>query len=225
MAAVIVMLVKMSHHMAINQARINPMVDELRIYTLRPGAMAHYLELAEKVAVPVRGDRYGKLLGFWAGEVGGANSVFNLWRHEDLETRRRLRLELEALPAWREQYLAEVRPLMLRQVVRFMDAVLPLSAPAAPVGLYEIRMLRSRAGEANNLAKAIVAQPDTGTLGVWTTSAGPINEVVQLLGHADAGARFSRSLHNAGGVLAREAARIEEVESSLMLAAPHSPLL
>jgi hypothetical protein len=200
------------------------MVDELRIYTLRPGAMARYMELAEKVAVPVRGDRFGVLLGFWAGEVGAANSVFNLWRYEDLETRRRLRLELEALPAWREQYLAGVRPLMLRQVVRFLGPVLPLSPPPAPAGVYEIRMLRSRAGEAGALAQAIAAAPEQGTLGIWTTSAGPINEVVQLLAHADARARFAASLHGADSVLAREAARIEEVESSLMLAAPHSPL-
>lgn len=219
------MPVNMSHDTEINQEKMSQMVDELRIYTLRPGAMARYLKLAETVAVPVRGDRYGVLLGFWAGEVGGANCVFNLWRHEDLETRRRLRLELEALPAWREQYLAEVRPLMLRQMVRFMDAVLPLSVPASPVGLYEFRMLRTRAGEANNLAKAIAGRPEPGTLGVWTTSAGPINEVVHLLGHADAAARFSRSLHEPDGVLAREAGRIEEVESSLALAAPHSPLL
>ncbi|WP_372624117.1 NIPSNAP family protein [Falsiroseomonas sp.] len=200
------------------------MVDELRIYTLRPGAMARYMELAEKVAVPVRGDRFGVLLGFWAGEVGATNSVFNLWRHDDLETRRRLRSELEALPAWRERYLAEVRPLMLRQMVRFLDPVLPLAAPPAPVGLYEFRLLRSRAGEAGALARAIATSPDPGTLGIWTTSAGPINEVVQLLGHPDARARFARSLHGADGVLAREAARIEEVESSLVLAAPHSPL-
>lgn len=200
------------------------MVDELRIYTLRPGAMARYLDLAEKVAVPVRGDRCGVLLGFWAGEVGAANSVFNLWRHEDLETRRRLRLELEAMPAWRDQYLAAVRPLMLRQVVRFVDAVLPLSPPPAPAGLYEFRMIRTRAGEAGALAQAMAARPDAGTLGIWTTGAGPINEVVHLLAHADPAARFAASLHAREGVLAREAARIEEVESSLMLAATHSPL-
>lgn len=200
------------------------MVDELRIYTLRPGAMAQYLELAENVAVPVRGDRFGVLLGFWAGEVGAANSVFNLWRHEDLETRRRLRQELEALPEWRERYLSGVRPLMLRQVVRFLDPVLPLSAPPVPAGLYEFRFIRCRAGEAGALALAVASAPDSGTLGVWTTGAGPINEVVQLLAHADARARFAHPIHGTDGVLAREAARIEEVESSLALAAPHSPL-
>lgn len=203
--------------------RMMAMVDELRIYTLRPGAMPRYLDLAEKVAVPVRGDRHGVLLGFWAGEAGAANAVFNLWRHEDLETRRRVRAALEALPAWRDDYLAGVRPLMLRQVVRFLDVVLPLRAPAAPCGLYEIRLIRSRAGAAGELSRAMAADAEPGMVGLWTTSAGPINEVVQLLGIADPARRFARSLH-ADGPLARHGDLVEEIETSLMLAAPHSPL-
>jgi hypothetical protein len=174
--------------------------------------------------VPVRGDRFGLLLGFWAGEAGAPNAVFNLWRHEDLETRRHLRAELEALPGWRDRYLPGVRPLMLRQVVRFMDAVLPLSMPAAAPNLYELRLFRAVAGEAGALARGIAEDGEDGTIGIWTTFAGPINEVVQLLAHPDAAARLSRSWHGDSGPLARHAARIEEVESSLMLPAPHSPL-
>jgi hypothetical protein len=202
---------------------VTAMVDELRIYTLRPGAMARYLELAERVAVPIRGNRHGELLGFWAGEVGAANSVFNLWRHDDLEARRKVRAALEALPDWRAEYLAAVRPLMLRQVVRFMDAVLPLTAPAAPCGLYEIRLIRSVAGGSGELARAMATDAESGTLGLWITNAGPINEVVQLLALPDARARLARSWHE-GGPMARHAALIEEAETSLMLAAPHSPL-
>jgi hypothetical protein len=213
----------MSHHTASDQAQGEAMVDELRIYTLRPGAMARYMKLAEQVAVPIRGDRYGVLLGFWAGEVGAANAVFNLWRHEDLETRRRLRAELEALPAWRAEYLAAVRPLMLRQVVRFVDAAMPLATPESPCGLYEIRLIRTIAGGAGELTRAITAEPPAGMIGLWTTSAGPINEVVQLLAVPDAAARFARSWH-ADDPLARHGNLIEEVETSLMLAAPHSPL-
>lgn len=201
------------------------MVDELRIYTLRPGAMAAYMDLAARVAVPVRGDRYGRLLGFWANEVGAANSVVNLWQHEDLQTRKALRQALEALPAWRDDYLAGVRPLMLRQVVRFLDAVLPLSAPATTgPHVFELRLFRARAGEAGALADALAMDAEPGLVGLWTTFAGPINEVVQMLAHPDPAARLARSLHAADGPLARHAARIEEVETSLMHAAPHSPL-
>ncbi|MBU8546656.1 MULTISPECIES: NIPSNAP family protein [Roseomonadaceae] len=200
------------------------MVDELRIYTLRPGAMADYLDLAEHVAVPVRGDRYGQLLGFWANEVGAANAVVNLWRHGTLETRKALRQQLEALPAWRERYLAGVRPLMLRQVVRFLDPVLPLAAPASPgPNLYEQRLFQARPGEAGALAEALAREGEPGQIAVWTSFAGPINEVVQLLAHADPAARLAHSLHGRDGVLARHAARIQEVETSLMRAAPHSP--
>jgi len=200
------------------------MIDELRIYTLRAGAMTRYMDLAERVAVPLRGDRFGTLLGFWAGEAGAANSVFNLWRHEDLETRRRLRLDLEQLPGWREQYLAGVRPLMLRQVVRFLDPVLPLRPLGPAAHVYECRLIRTLAGEAGSLARAIAAAPEDGTIGVWTTSAGPINEVVQILAHRDIAARMARGWHRPDVPLALWGGWIEEVESSLMLAAPHSPL-
>jgi hypothetical protein len=201
------------------------MVDELRIYTLRPGAMAAYLDLAERVAVPLRGDRYGTLLGFWANEVGAANAVVNLWRHETLETRKALRRELEALPDWREHYLAGVRPLMLRQVVRFLDVVLPPSPPATPgPHLWELRLFQARAGEAGALAEALAREMPQGQLAVWTTFAGPINEVVQLLAHPDPAARLAQTVHAADGPLARHAARIQEVETSLMLPASHSPM-
>jgi hypothetical protein len=200
-------------------------VDELRIYTLRPGAMPRYMQLAAEVAVPLRGDRFGRLLGFWANEAGAANSVVNLWRHEDLETRRALRKALEALPAWRDQYLAAVRPLMLRQVVRFMDAVLPLAMPPTPgPQIYEQRLYRARAGEAGSLADALARDAEPGMIALWTTFAGPINEVVQLLAHADPAARLARSLCGEAGPLARHAALIEEIETSLMLPARHSPL-
>ncbi|MGK7870269.1 NIPSNAP family protein [Falsiroseomonas sp. E2-1-a20] len=201
------------------------MIDELRIYTLRPGGMARYLDLAETVAVPVRGDRHGQLLGFWANEVGAANAVVNLWRHKSLESRQAVRGTLEALPAWREKYLAGVRPLMLRQVVRFLDPVQPLSVPATPgPHVYEQRLFQVRPGEGGRLAEALARQAEPGQIAVWTTFAGPINEVVQLLAHADPAARLARSLHGQDGPLARHAELIQELETSLMLPAPHSPL-
>jgi hypothetical protein len=202
-------------------------LDELRIYTLRPGAMARYLELAEKVAVPIRGDRHGELLGFWAGEVGAPNSVFNLWRHESVASRQIVREALQALPAWREDYLQPVRPLMQRQLVRFMDVVRPLAAPPVGRHLYELRIIRAVVGRAAELAEAVAeSSPGKGsmTVGVWSTFAGPINEVVQLLAHEDAGSRFAHSWHVGDAPLTRWATMVEEVESSLLLPAPHSPL-
>ncbi|WP_426958475.1 NIPSNAP family protein [Muricoccus radiodurans] len=203
------------------------MVDELRIYTLRAGGMARYLELAEKVAVPIRGDRHGTLLGFWAGEVGAANSVFNLWRHESVASRQAVRATLQDIPAWREQYLAGVRPLMQRQIVRLMDVVLPLTPPPDVANLYECRIIRAVVGRTAELADAVAttsAGDGSTTVGVWSTFAGPINEVVQIVAYPDARARFARSWHGGDSPLARWSALVEEVETSLMLAAPHSPL-
>jgi hypothetical protein len=61
-------------------------------------------------------------------------------------------------------------------------------------------------------------------IGLWTSFAGPINEVVQLLAHPDPAARLARSWHGAEGTLSRHTAWIEEVESSFLLPAQHSPL-
>jgi hypothetical protein len=50
--------------------------------------------------VPFRGDRYGKLLGFWSCEIGAVNCVFNLWEHESVATREALRIELQKQDVW-----------------------------------------------------------------------------------------------------------------------------
>jgi hypothetical protein len=200
------------------------MIDELRIYTLRAGAMPAYLKLAEEVAVPIRGDRHGRLLGFWAGEIGAANSVFNLWQHDDLNRRQEVRAELERLEAWRRDYLAAVRPLMQQQVIRFLQAVVPAAPPAIIGNLYEVRLVRTRVGEAQAVAARLADHhPSVGvTVGVWTTLAGQLNEVVQILAYADPAARLGRSLHRPDEPLLGP--DVEAIESSLVLPAAHSPM-
>ena len=42
------------------------MLHELRFYEIAAGRVADYINHAGAVAVPFRGDRYGKLLGFWS---------------------------------------------------------------------------------------------------------------------------------------------------------------
>ena len=66
------------------------MIDELRIYRLVPGGLADYLKHAGEVAMRLRGDDYGKLLGFWYAEIGAVNCAFNLWQHQDLNSRQAL---------------------------------------------------------------------------------------------------------------------------------------
>ncbi|MBN9475521.1 MAG: hypothetical protein ABS43_31925 [Bordetella sp. SCN 67-23] len=206
-------------------------IDELRIYTVAPGGLAEYLRLAEEVAVPVRGDAYGRLLGFWFGEIGSAHRVFNLWQHDDLQARQAVRARLAALPAWRDDYVAKVHPLMQEQEIRLMEAVAPMARPAGTDhNVYETRLIRTKVGKAAEFAALLRdTHPDAETVvsvGIWTTLAGRLNEVVQILAYRDVGARLAASLAQDRwrAFLARHGDLVDRIESSLMLAAPHSPL-
>ena len=66
------------------------MIHELRIYTLKPGKVPEFMKLAEERAMPIRGDNYGKLVGYWFSEFGPLNQIFHLWEFEDLNTRAEL---------------------------------------------------------------------------------------------------------------------------------------
>ena len=90
------------------------MLHELRFYEIAPGKLDDYIDHAGKVAVPFRGDKFGKLLGFWACEIGAANCVFNLWEHESVATREVLRAQLQKEAVWRNDYLQHSQPLMQR---------------------------------------------------------------------------------------------------------------
>lgn len=205
------------------------MIDELRIYRLAPGALGEYLRLAEEVAPPIRGDDYGRLLGFWYGEIGAVNSVFNLWQHADLNKRQAVRAGLEKLEAWRSDYLSLVRPLMQQQVIRLMTAVIPLRPPVGEGHTYEVRIIRCKAGRATELAAELVAGPGDSfkaqTVGLWTTFAGHLNEVVHLCAYRDVRERLQRSLRHPHWqrFMSGPGALVEEVESSLIIPAKHSP--
>ena len=51
------------------------MIHELRIYTLKSGCLATVAKNAGEVGRAIRGDKYGKLMGYWMTEVGPLNQV------------------------------------------------------------------------------------------------------------------------------------------------------
>jgi len=204
------------------------MIDELRVYKLFPGMAEEYLNLSQSVAIPFRGDGYGKLLGFWSVESGAVSSVMNLWRHEDLATRERLRAELQNAEVWRG-YTARTHPLNQHQTVRMLSAVLPLAMPTSTGNAYEIRFIAARTGKADTVAKllrnAAPAGPDAATIGIWTNLFGPIHEVVCLSAHAD----LQHSLKGQWSSEWRDFLRahgplIDEIESHILVPIAASPL-
>lgn len=206
------------------------MIHELRFYRIAPGGLEDYLDHAGKVAVPFRGDRYGRLLGFWHCEIGAVNGVYNLWEHDDLGTRQALRAELQAQPVWRNDYLPHSQPLMRDQFVRLLFPFAPLTPPTGTGWQYELRCFRTRAGRSQALATALkdeLAPPlRAATVALWTSSIGHVNEVVLLTAFRDPAERLAHSLRHSHwrGFLQTHGASIDAIESSLLMPASYSPM-
>ncbi len=112
---------------AASQAEI--MIYELRTYTLHAGKLPAYLDLAAKVGRPVRGNDYGINHGYWVAEFGALNQIWHLWSYDSLDARERLRGELAKNERWRTEYTPNVRPLLIRQDIRFLNPVIDIKPP------------------------------------------------------------------------------------------------
>ena len=204
------------------------MLHELRFYEIAAGHLDDYINHAGKVAVPFRGDDYGKLLGFWACEIGAVNGVFNLWEHESVTTREVLRAKLQEQDVWRNEYLPHSQPLMRRQVSRLLTPLAEPNLPKLPGSLYHLRIFRTRAGKTAAFARLLqdeLPAPLWGaTVAVWTGNSGDVNEVVHLSAHAatQAPAQIMQSAEWRA-FLKQHGTMVEDIQSSLMTPVAFSP--
>lgn len=210
------------------------MIHELRTYTLYPGKLNTYLELSRTIGRPVRGQNYGENLGYWTSEIGSLNQIWHLWRYNSLEERTRLRGELAKNERWTQEYQPKVRPLMVRQDIRFLNPVYGVTPPAKAGGLYELRMYRMHPGMAAGWAKAYreimpVREKYSKNVGIWTGEAPQPNEVFHLWNYATFEERIkSRAeLFNDPAWLefiAKNSGSIAEMHNVLLLATDYSPM-
>lgn len=129
------------------------MIYELRTYTFAQNKLPEYLKLAENVGRPVRGNNYGVNHGYWVAEFGLLNQVWHLWSYESHAQRDELRIALGKNERWQKEYVPNIRPMMVRQDIRFLNCV---NAPTAPMGegnIYELRIYRTKPGMAGPWAK------------------------------------------------------------------------
>ncbi len=204
------------------------MLHELRFYEIAAGKLDDYVNHAGKVAVPFRGDDYGKLLGFWACEIGAVNGVFNLWEHESVATREVLRAKLQKQDVWRNDYLPHSQPLMRRQQSRLLTPLADPHVPASKGNLYHLRIFRTRAGKTASFARLLqdeLPAPLWGSsVAVWTGNSGDVNEVVHLSAHA-ATQTPTQMMQSAEwrAFLRQHGAMVEDIQSSLMTPVVFSP--
>jgi hypothetical protein len=120
------------------------MIYELRTYTVKPGTLGDMIKAASTVSRDIRKDDYGKLEGYWSTEIGPLNQVLHMWSYNSFDERARMRAELAKNPRWTGEYVPLIRPLLVRQDVRLMNAVRPPVAPASTGNVYELRNYRGK---------------------------------------------------------------------------------
>jgi hypothetical protein len=199
------------------------MLYELRTYTVKPGTLGDMVKAASTVSRDIRGNDFGKLEGYWSTEIGPLNQVLHLWSYSDFAERARLRTELGK------------NPLLLRQEVRFLSAIRPPVAPESTGNVYELRNYRAKpAGAAKQWLDAFTAalparEKYSKIVALWQTEAPQPNEVCHLWAYPSLNARAeARGAAMKDPVwqefLGKGPAFLEEMHSTIMLPAPHSPL-
>ena len=98
------------------------MIYELRTYTVKPGTLGDMIKAASTISRDIRKDDYGKLEGYWSTEIGPLNQVLHMWSYNSFDERARMRTELAKNSRWTGEYVPLIRPLLVRQDVRLMNA-------------------------------------------------------------------------------------------------------
>ena len=210
------------------------MIYELRTYTLIPGKQGEYIELVGDAWKRIRGDRYGKLEGYWAAEFGVLNQLVHLWSFEDLGERQRLRADLMKNEAWTKEYLPKSRSLLVAQENKILSPVLPLSPPASSGNVYELRTYRTQPGRAGEWLSHFVAvmplrEKYSPRVGLWQTEIAQLNEVAHLWVYGDLNERDAVRAKMGSdpewrNFLSKATPLLAHMQSIILKPAPFSPM-
>jgi len=167
------------------------MIHELRRYTIKPGKLADYIEKSGTVGRPIRGDRYGRLLGYWSTELGSLNRVMHLWEFADLAARSAARAGLAKDERWVKEYLPVSQALLEAQenlILAPFDWA-PFR-PTSGMGLHELRVYRLHPGKVGAYGEVMrealpIREKHSAPVGYWLVEIGPLNTVVHLWAYKD----------------------------------------
>jgi hypothetical protein len=171
------------------------MIHELRRYTIKPGKVAEYVEKAASIGREVRGDRYGRLLGYWSSELGALNQVVHLWEYADLAARATARAGLAKDERWVKEYLPATQGLLEAQTNMILAPFdwAPFR-PTSGMGIHELRIYRLHPSKIGAYGEAMrellpIREKHSAPVGYWQVEIGPLNTVVHLWGYRDLGHR------------------------------------
>ena len=101
--------------------RPKALVDH-RIYTIKPRKMGEFIEVFDRLAMPILLRTLGHPLGFWTSWVGPQNQFVHLWGYDDLADYERRSAARDAHPEF-PTYLAASGHLIDAQETRLIRAV------------------------------------------------------------------------------------------------------
>jgi hypothetical protein len=102
-------------------ATAKALVDH-RIYTIQPRKMPEFIEVFDRLAMPILLATLGSPLGFWVSQVGPLNQFVHLWGYDDLADYERRSIARDAhadFPA----YLSASGHLIVAQETRLIRRV------------------------------------------------------------------------------------------------------
>ncbi len=99
-----------------------PLVDH-RIYTIRLRKMPTFLDVFERLALPILRETLGHPLGFYVSQVGPLNQFVHLWAYADLADYEARSLRRDAHPDF-PAYLQASEDLIVAQETRLIRQVL-----------------------------------------------------------------------------------------------------
>ncbi|MHC6226026.1 NIPSNAP family protein [Pseudomonas sp. X10] len=98
-----------------------PIVDH-RIYSISPRGMAEFLELFDRLAMPILLRHLGAPLAFYTSSIGPLNQVVHLWGYDSLDDFEKRSAARDSDPAFNE-YLQATRHLVVAQETRIIKPV------------------------------------------------------------------------------------------------------
>lgn len=210
------------------------MIHELRTYTTKPGQAMVHVNNSGTLGREIRGDNYGKLVGHWMTDIGPLNQSMHMWEYNDLNERAEKRAALAKLDRWQNEYRPANGGVIVRQDIRLMKPVVAPKAPDNEGNIYEFRNYRLKTGVIGKWCDAFTGALEhrekySKLVGLWQTEAGQPNEVCHIWAYPDLNKRAEARAAAAAdegwqAFLKVGGPMIEEMWSTIMLPASHSPL-
>lgn len=107
--------------MSIEHTLVKPLVD-YRVYTIAPRRMGEFMEIFERLAMPILKQTLGCPLGFYTTLVGTQNQFIHLWGYDSLADYEQRCTARDAHPEF-ANYLAASGHLIVAQETRLIRGI------------------------------------------------------------------------------------------------------